>query len=398
MSDDEVLSSASGERDVAWEALVELEIAVLAGNVMRVGELLRQLATHGENLETVLSSIDNEGQSLLHKLAATEPTVHSLVQSRAATALLLVEASAHLGAENSHGETALLLASRAAADAVETQGEASIDKDVRLAMVSCLLSMRADPNTGDLMDETPLMEAACAGDIHLCTLLLDSNADAMKVSRSGLIALDFSDSYPEIAQLLKTGPRREVNGVNGESPGEAAKADGQYAGNARTEWAMDLLQAALEHQGARGEKADAAVKALQIAVDADEGAVSCGVALQSRNRDGRLLLQLCQVPTKEGTTAEAVKWLIHAEADVNVTNAMGETPLALAVRASCNVTGVLGGALMVSSLLQARANPNRGNERGETPLMDAVCSGDAKMCSLLLDAGAEALVSEDYRI
>lgn len=395
MSDDDGLSSASEDRvqDAAWEARVELEIAVLAGNVMRVGELLKQLATHGENLDTVLASIDNDGQSLLHKLVATEPTVRSLVQGRAATALLLVEASADLDAENSQGETALLLASRAAADAMDMQGEASVDSDVRLAMVSCLLSMGADPDAGDVMDETPLMEAACAGDLHLCTLLLESSADAMKVSRSGLIALDFTDSYPEIAQLLKRGVSGEVDASE-----EMQKVDGQYAGNARTEWAMDLLQAALENQGTASEKADVAVRALKIAVDADLGAVSCGVALQSRNRDGRLLLQLCQIPTKEGATADAVKWLVHAEADVNVTNSIGETPLALAVRASCNVTGVLGGALMVSVLLQARANPNRGNERGETPLMDAVCCGDAKMCSMLLDAGAEALVSDDYRI
>lgn len=414
MSDDDNLSSCSREKDEAWEVLVEFEMAAIAGDVMRSAELLRRLAESGENWEAVLSSIDNEGQSFLHKLVASRPSSAAHMQGMAATALLLIEASAHLCTENMQGETALLVASKAAVDMLgqESEEEASIDSDVRLGLVSSLLSARADPDMGDIMDETPLMEAACAGDFDLCKLLLSFGADANKVSRSGLIATDFTDSYPEIEQLLKMGLRRsDMNGLEEGLLDKAAEdleqPCGQYAGNAKTEWALDLLQATLEHQGTCTEKADAAVRALQVAVDADSGAVSYGVALQSRNGDGQLFLQLCQAPNARDATVDAVKWMIRAKADIDVTNALGQTPLALAVWTFCKTraesgdlktSNLQGGMSVVHALLQARADPNRGDGRGETPLMEAVCSGNAEMCTALLDAGAEALVSEGNTI
>ena len=47
----------------------------------------------------------------------------------------------------------------------------------QLSLVKQLLVARADVNSGDMMGETALMEAACLGDEALSLLLLESRAD-----------------------------------------------------------------------------------------------------------------------------------------------------------------------------------------------------------------------------
>eukprot|EP00972_Heterocapsa_arctica_P104393 15387324-Heterocapsa_arctica.AAC.1 len=50
--------------------------------------------------------------------------------------------------------------------------------------------------------------------------------------------------------------------------------------------------------------------------------------LLKTNAEGEVLLRLCQTPSREGATAEAVRWLLAAGADPNVTNESMDSPLA----------------------------------------------------------------------
>merc|ERR1719461_2449239 len=143
----------------------------------------------------------------------------------------------------------------------------------------------------------------------------------------GLIATDFTDNFPRVRELLTN------NNSKAKTTIEAA-----YVDNCRTAMALNELQAALSDCGesveeAAGRRIDSAVSWLRSVIEADLKAVdafkadtkakACGAALQARNTDGHLLLQLCRV-----------LWLVAAGAQPNVKNALGETALALAVRAA----------------------------------------------------------------
>ena len=110
--------------------------------------------------------------------------------------------------------------------------------------------------------------------------------------------------------------------------------------------------------------------------------------------EAELLLQLCQTPSPAGKTAEAVRWLLTAEADPNVSTAeLQESPLALAVRATPPTSGngepPEATVDLAAALLAARADANSTDGQGDTPLMEAVLAGSAPLCKLLLDAKAD---------
>lgn len=410
---------AAPRLQVVPEGLQELETALYLGHHARTRSALQKLAMNGENVEVLLSTGDQEGQTLFHMFAALPPTDTGLVSKRSEAARLLVEARAHIASGNLLGETPLLLATRAAADVFE---EDSDDNETRLTIVHTLLVMRADPNVGDNMDETPLMEAACVGDFDLCKLLLDATADANMVSRMGLIAADFTDSFPLVRELLTSSSTMPNVDMELQSPlalaEEVGSQQGQatYADNCRTVQALNELQAALSSSGAiveeaAGQRIDSAVSWLQAIIEADLKAAdvfradtmanACGAALQARNAGGQLLLQLCQALSTASLAAEAVLWLIAAGAQPNVKNAFGEPALVLAVRAANAKRHTPLGSTSVqvaSALLQAQADPNLGNAQGATPLMEAVCHGHKELCCLLFSAGAEALVAKEYMI
>eukprot|EP00435_Cladocopium_sp_Y103_P047258 s1334_g13.t2 len=74
----------------------------------------------------------------------------------------------------------------------------------QLALVKQLLVARADVNAGDMMGETPLMEAACLGDEALSLLLLESRADPEQRNLQNQRAEDLAKAanFPDLAKLL----------------------------------------------------------------------------------------------------------------------------------------------------------------------------------------------------
>jgi len=78
--------------------------------------------------------------------------------------------------------------------------------EVRLAVVQALLDARADANAADeIAGETPLMEAACAGDKALCQLLLAAGADTRQPNCCGFLASDFA-ANADVMSLLEHSP------------------------------------------------------------------------------------------------------------------------------------------------------------------------------------------------
>eukprot|EP00812_Abedinium_dasypus_P005934 NODE_1746_length_1070_cov_309.187192.p1 GENE.NODE_1746_length_1070_cov_309.187192~~NODE_1746_length_1070_cov_309.187192.p1 ORF type:complete len:277 (+),score=73.43 NODE_1746_length_1070_cov_309.187192:71-832(+) len=253
--------------------------------------------------------------------------------------------------------------------------------------------MLADPNTSDECGKTPLMEAACAGDFDLCCLLISHRADPAQDDHGGLTAAHYAThhatSHPEVLELLN-GRRVWHFGV----PARCRPT----AHPTLVDFTLDRLEALITAWDLpAGVEVDQAVREFEEAVEAEPGRGGCGAALLAWNRDGQLLLDLCHCPTPGGGTADAVAWLIAARASVNVANALGETPLALAARCTAS-GGWPRGEDAVAALLAARADPNAGDRGGNTPLMEAYTAGHLGLCARLLAAGAEGLVALEHRI
>ncbi|CAJ1423237.1 unnamed protein product, partial [Effrenium voratum] len=69
-----------------------------------------------------------------------------------------------------------------------------------------LVKARVDPSRGDLVGETPLMEAAASGLEGIGRLLLEHRANPLAESDSGLTAAKLAEQHqaPEFLQLLKS--------------------------------------------------------------------------------------------------------------------------------------------------------------------------------------------------
>ena len=85
-------------------------------------------------------------------------------------------------------------------------------------------------------------------------------------------------------------------------------------------------------------------------------------------------------------SAEFVELLLRAEADVNIRDRRGETPLFDAVRRES--------AQSVALLLDAGADVNIRNNDGKTALYTAVCEGSVKRVELLIKEGADVNITD----
>ncbi len=105
-------------------------------------------------------------------------------------------------------------------------------------------------------------------------------------------------------------------------------------------------------------------------------------------KPGSRIVNTRDLSTGEGAIHIVVKrgdlpylnYLLQHDADPNLRDGQGNTPLLVAV------TG--GQVGLIPLLLAARANPNLGNGAGETPLIRAVQRRDLATARLLIDGGA----------
>ncbi|CAE7340591.1 NEK1 [Symbiodinium sp. CCMP2592] len=108
------------------------------------------------------------------------------------------------------------------------------------------------------------------------------------------------------------------------------------------------------------------------------------------DKDGNTALhRLLAAASQSGseTATDPVRRMLSARADVNVSNALGETPLLSLLRASGDLNST---RALCTILLRARADPNCSDSiTGESALMEAACLGDRSLCLLLLQAQAD---------
>ncbi|MES2055656.1 MAG: ankyrin repeat domain-containing protein [Pseudomonadota bacterium] len=111
--------------------------------------------------------------------------------------------------------------------------------------------------------------------------------------------------------------------------------------------------------------------------------------LKMLNQPGSRIINTRDIGTREGALHIVVKrgdavylrFLLQQQADPNLRDGDGNTPLALAVNG--------GQPALVDILIAAKANVNLGNSRGETPLILAVQRRDVATARSLIAAGAD---------
>ncbi|CAJ1399881.1 unnamed protein product [Effrenium voratum] len=173
-----------------------LRLAARQHNLRRAALLLERAKQDKQEVD--VNGADGNGFTPLHVCAARAPDSD---ESRLFTRWLLDE-KATVNATNLLGETPLILATRASADA---------QKSLRLSIVKLLLKSRAAVNTSDsVLHETPLMEAAGIGDSELVLTLLRAGAESARCSASGQSALDFALN-DEVKWMLKN-PMQATSG------------------------------------------------------------------------------------------------------------------------------------------------------------------------------------------
>jgi ankyrin repeat protein len=112
--------------------------------------------------------------------------------------------------------------------------------------------------------------------------------------------------------------------------------------------------------------------------------LKAGAKVDDRNKWGETAL----IKASTLGNAEGVRALLDGGASVKITDADGNTPLALAA-------GSEAPAAIVKMLIDAKADVDSTNRDGVTPLMQAAKLGDLQKCVMLLDAGAKATLKDN---
>ncbi|CAK9021699.1 unnamed protein product, partial [Durusdinium trenchii] len=279
----------------------------------------------------------------------------------------LLEGRADPNCRNFMQEAVLLLAVRASSQRRGQQSDAE-----RLESVRILLHCRADPDVNDDQGETPLMEAACLGDLPICRLLLEKRASLTHASATGATALQFAQEHDDVLRCFQAMH-------SGFSEEEVEREQGQQ------EITENLKPEAFFPEWLRGADADYADPTATAATDATAKAV--------RPPAVRTLWELAALQD-----AQAIRELSFSESiNINQVDADGYTALHVSLFSPC-LDGGKAQIDTVRCLLLVRADPNfRGGK--ELPLKVAAESvlppTRLEVMRLLLEARAQAATSDE---
>ncbi|QSP94772.1 ankyrin repeat domain-containing protein [Marinobacter salinisoli] len=256
--------------------------------------------------------------------------------------------------------------------------------------MSELLESHADIDLANDGGWTPLMHAVLKGNIAAAELLISSGANLEAKSRDGLTALHFTaidSSYfnrandTKLAQLLISAGAN----VNARQKDDSTPIFEAIASNR-----PDILQLFLE-AGANPDASDEdGMTALMFAVlngntHAVQALISAGAYLERKNDRGQTALHIAVLPADVGdrsNDAQIVRMLIRSGANLNAHQDNKKTPLFKSI--------IYNRAEVRSILLESDANPDLTDANGDTPLMMAVfLTGNIEAAKALIDSGAD---------
>ncbi len=281
---------------------------------------------------------------------------------------LLIGAGADVDAADDHGMTSLALACLNAS----------------VAMVDLLLEAGADPNVARTSGVTPLMTAARVGDVGVVRRLLRAGADPTAAeSTRGQTALMWAvaEDHPQVAEvLLETGGGATTRSTNGFTPLQFAAQQGN----------VDVARLLLA----------AGADVNEAAPDGIGGDTNARVLFKADTEASALLVAI------DSGHAAMARFFIARGADPNHSGA-GRTPLHAATQREMPD--------VVRALLAAGADPDARLERslplisrritqdngltpatsGSTPFLLAASFGDVEIMRILVEAGADPLLTTD---
>jgi len=313
---------------------------------------------------------DSDGNSSLHLCLMSPPQDHNLKQLTEALDVLL-NASADPCAVNKLGETPLLVAvCTLPALSPDPPSDIGLQANPRVEVVNMLLRARANPDTADTKGMTPLMEACSKEDAHIVQALLDGGADTLCTNSAGKSAISLTPAHGQVRKLFSQRDRHIAS----------RERLSKTAGTTRGQGILNAVQAHDAHQ----------IKNILSSYQAEGKNPLPLLQVQDADGHGWLHLSILAPPvySDKSGVVEATKVLLEAQANPNMTNALGETALLLTVRE-------LGGSReddrlkLVRMLLRAGAEQNAGDIQDTTPLMEAAALGDAEICKILLNRGAD---------
>ena len=264
-------------------------------------------------------------------------------------------------------------------DAASLVADAAMNKD-RTA-VRTLLNQRADVNASQTDGTTALHWAARWDDVEMADLLIRGGANVKARNRAGATPIYLAavnGSVPMIEKLLAAGEDANVRLLSaGESPLMVAARTGK----------IDAVKTLLD-RGATPNLTEKLRGTTALMWAAEQNHPNVIALLASRGTDLNMRSTIHPAPRRGGNSddpsaeklqiggltalmfaareggLEAVKALVAAGADVNVTAGDGATALLVAV--------MNGNYELATFLLDRGANPNIANSRGWTPLYSAV--------------------------
>ncbi|MBN8828201.1 MAG: ankyrin repeat domain-containing protein [Sphingobacteriia bacterium] len=248
-----------------------------------------------------------------------------------------------------------------------------------------LINEGADPNIGDKYGYPPLAYAMDSkyGDSNLQNLLLDNGADPYAKDSNGkslFIWFGTPNKYEgeiikeaklgnltKVQELANKGYSIDFKNKAGDTALLASLKSGQY----------EVVKFLLEGG------ADATIE--------DKNGIS-GLDLIKHNNYNEFLLLTLKYElihqVKLGNITK-VKELIEQNADINISNKSGDTPLLVSLK--------LGYKEITDMLIKAGADTNKSDVAGITPLYIAVVNQDLDLVKLLVDKGADPNIKVDNK-
>jgi ankyrin repeat protein len=245
-----------------------------------------------------------------------------------------------------------------------------------LEVIRFLVANKAEVNLPNRNGDTPLHLAADSGRKAACELLLASGAKVNARNNGGVTPLFLAarGGFKSVVEVLLAHKAALNPPEAGPSPLSVAAANGFKA-----------IAQLLVDQGADLE-ARAADGTTPLSAAASNGRTEMvswllakGAAVNSKDRNDSTSLLL--VLRSGNSSLEVIKQLLEHGAQVNLTDAPGNSPLHYAVDRNSEE--------LLRLLLQYKPDLEVRDREGMTPLEDAVSRRKPAMCTLLLEAGAQ---------